>query len=272
MKSWFLKHLAFFMTWSIPTLSAIVAIHPILNSKLDTLRAHYPMLHFLWGNLDVIAGVCILFILIISFIDGIFFKPNVRKLQKENLVLSHENIFLSNQIRNTLQGYICKIARTKLPNFSEKERINIYLFHNETKFFTLEARFCSDPEHDKVKKKEYPLDKGCIYQGWKQGYFFDNKFPKNENDYYKYVSKHYQITRKELDKISKHSRMYCVMRIDDNKQKRLGVLVIESENSNYLNSQTLKSICNQEKDFLYHLLNTFTETISRETNFMAEEL
>lgn len=256
----------------LPILSAIVASHSIFASTIDKWEKTYPAFSFIWTRLDGICLIGICIICVFSLIDTFCLKPNVRKLQDENEHLKHENDFLSNQVRNTLKGYVNSLAPNKLPNFTEQERINIYLFHKDTQIFTLEARFCANPEHNKIKNKEYLLKKGCIYRGWIQGYFFDNKFPKGKRDYYRYVKSHYQITGKELDKISKHSHLYFVMRIDDNNQNPLGVLVLESENSNYMTCQDLAAIFNQEKEFLHHILKTFITSISRDKDSIAEEL
>ena len=257
--------------WGIPILSAIVASHSIFSNTIDKWKETYPQFDFLWYHIDGICllGICI--ICVLSLIDACFLKPNIKKLQEENKSLTNENNFLSNQVRNTLKGYVTLIPN-KLLKFSDKERINIYLFHKNADLFTLEARFCANPEHNKIKNKQYLLKKGCIYKGWMKGNFFDNKFPVSKKEYYKYVKDNYQIYRKELDGISKQSRMYYVMRIDDNNQDPLGVLVLESENPNYMNFQELNNIFMQEKEFLYHILKTFIKSISRDINFLTEEL
>lgn len=172
--------------------------------------------------------------------------------------LSQSNSFLCTQMRNTLKGYVISLAQNLFPKFTNKEltdteRLNIYLFNEKDHSFTLEARYCTRPEHCNSKNK-YDFKKGCIYKAWEQGFYFDRKFPDDPLLYQQYVEREYNITPDELKLISKHSKLYAAIRIDNSAGQGIGVLLFESENKGFITKKLIKQLMYEQKVYLYQIL------------------
>lgn len=241
-----------FKNFFIPIGTGFLTLYPIISGKIPQWIGRYPRWSGLLSKIELLFLLVVIGIILISIIDSIWIKPSLKQMS----YLKEKVARFSMQISNTLKGYLVNIALSKLPQFTAKERINIYLYDVKKKIFRLEARHCLNPEHNKQHKKEYPLKQGCIYEGWKNGFHFDNSFPasKKGTKYIDYVNNTYNIDNNTCQKISKKSRLFAVLRIDNNHGKNLGVLLIESENNHYAAEDELKTIMHNEKEFLFEML------------------
>ncbi|OLA64952.1 MAG: hypothetical protein BHW56_08495 [Acetobacter sp. 46_36] len=152
-------------------------------------------------------------------------------------------------------------AAKKLQFYSKSnknDRITVYALLNES-FFALD-RFSLNPQYNKINNsKIYPFNKGCIAEGYKDGFFYESgeKFPNpinNLTEYVDYTRHKYNYTHSEVKNMSMHSVCYVVVRIHK-EDKCLGVIVLESTEKNRFSQQSAKEVLLTLAKKIYPFLN-----------------
>lgn len=160
------------------------------------------------------------------------------------------------KIRNKTMQAAKKLQFYTQPH--KMDRITIYALLNDS-FFAL-SRFSLNPAYQKITPdKQYPLDKGCIALGYKDGFFYESgkNFPdpeKNFKEYEDYTRNHYNYSHTDVKSMSMHSTCYAVKRIYK-EDKCLGVIVLESIQKNRFNEEDAKEQLDQLASKIYYLLD-----------------
>jgi uncharacterized protein (UPF0128 family) len=137
---------------------------------------------------------------------------------------------------------------------SENERITVYYKNKQNQFISL-GRYSKNPKFVNHKPKEYNINKGCIAKGWEIGTFFDNEFPDNDKQYINYSSKHYSMTKKEINSLKMKSKLFAILRIDRGNEY-IGLIVLESMDKDKLTKE--KAI-----DFLKKIENEICNLLTK---------
>lgn len=160
------------------------------------------------------------------------------------------------KIRNKVMETAKKLQFYSKSN--KNDRITVYALLNES-FFALD-RFSLNPQYNKINNsKIYPFNKGCIAEGYKDGFFYESgeEFPNPISSFTQYIdyTRHkYHYTHSEVKNMSMHSVCYAVIRI--HKEDRcLGVIVLESTEKNRFSQQTAKETLSALARKIYPFLN-----------------
>ena len=141
---------------------------------------------------------------------------------------------------------------------NKTDRITVYALLNDS-FYAL-SRFSLNPQYNKIdNNKIYPFNKGCIAEGYKDGFFYDSgkDFPNPLTDYPKYADytrQKYHYTHSEVKNMSMHSVCYAVTRIYK-EDKYLGVIVLESTEMNRFTEQDARDHLSILANRIYPFLN-----------------
>lgn len=141
---------------------------------------------------------------------------------------------------------------------NKTDRITVYALLNDS-FFAL-SRFSLNPKYQKIdNNKIYPFDKGCIAEGYKNGFFYESGEEisdpiKNYQDYSDYTRHKYHYTHSEVKNMSMHSVCYAVKRIYK-EDRCLGVIVLESTEKNRFSENEAKDVLSNLARKIYPFLN-----------------
>lgn len=171
---------------------------------------------------------------------------DVESIKKERDTYKKIVIKTSYTVQEKIRNRIIETVKT-LGFYEQKnktDRITIYAMTNNS-FFALE-RFSLNPKYANIdKSKIYPLDKGCIAQGYEHGFYVsENDIPDPQesfSQYDDYTRQKYKYTHSEVRSMSMRSTYYAVARICKN-DKCLGVIVLESTKKQRFSNYNVKKI------------------------------
>ncbi len=270
-----MKHLSRFIInnqwWIDPILTAIIAFSSaFLDFDPSHLTAEHPVQHALLSKWILPTLPWVLFITVALLVLGKFFdyksKPEMHKLESENQRLYGENQIINEQVRNLFDGYLYNLA-SRLEFGTQKEnceRISLYV-HDGNKTFVPCGRFSANPAYRQPRRTAYPDTEGCIAQGWQNGWHFDDKLPcpvNQKSNYVDYVLNEYRVPRNTTRAINMKSRLFAVMAVT-NRSESVAVLVLESTDAKRFMETEVKSLLEQQNEFLGQMVRDLDRYIPR---------
>ncbi len=172
-----------------------------------------------------------------------------KRLERNNEKLS----FIHENIKNLFDGYLYHLAYSRLSfqTNHESERITLYIHDKQNSFIPF-SRISSNPTYKPFGRVKYPDNLGCIAQGWNSGWYFDNNFSDNWVD-----SNHskYEIPKRVLNRMSMQSKLFAVLRIDNQAGKSLGLIVVESTDNNKYEEEVIKHSLEEQKLYLSDMVH-----------------
>lgn len=168
----------------------------------------------LWGGLGLGATVH-------------FTTEKYKKLLANYLAVKNENESKTIDCFKLFSNYLYGLS-TKL-NFGTNERISIY--KSDLERYSCIGRFSENGVYTEKSGRLYPATQGCIAKAWEIGTFTEGSSPDPITEWQKYVEYHtkkYSFTEDELKTLRMKSRSYYGIRLQNQQQKTVGVLILES--------------------------------------------
>tara|TARA_A100001391_G_scaffold180042_2_gene145309 strand:+ start:532 stop:1377 length:846 start_codon:yes stop_codon:yes gene_type:complete len=175
-------------------------------------------------------------------------EKDVQDQLAERLALYESNL------ENLIDGYLYHFATQRLcfgSGAGNTDRISLYLHDHEQKCFYRLGRYSANPDYRKSDKGPYETHRGCIYEAWKDDWFFDGSFPdpKRKQDYQRRQTE-FSITNKMVKKFAMLPRMYCGCAIkSESGTENIAVLVIESTLHDKFTEQELQDALHTDGAF-----------------------
>ena len=245
----------------------LIIVIPILLS-LPILPLKVLMKHW-WGVL-----ILIIIILILIAAQTFFeYKNDIKHVQKiqqleeevegarqEKERLENENEFYALTIEDNQKYFLIMLYR-KL-ELTESDRISLYYRNSIDKDFEIVARYSTSNRFKEHSRPSYPHDQGYISKCWetKDDDFYVEAIPEvSYTENIDYFASEMNMDRETLRHLKMKSRAFYIKNVKDkNRDKSIGVIVIESINSKIANlsERQLKSRLDSDMmEYLYQLMN-----------------
>lgn len=245
----------------------LIIVIPILLS-LPILPLKVLMKHW-WGVL-----ILIIIILILIAAQTFFeYKNDIKHVQKiqqleeevegarqEKERLENENEFYALTIEDNQKYFLIMLYR-KL-ELTESDRISLYYRNSIDKDFEIVARYSTSNSFKEHSRPSYPHDQGYISKCWetKDDDFYVEAIPEvSYTENIDYFASEMNMDPETLRHLKMKSRAFYIKNVKDkNRDKSIGVIVIESINSKIANlsERQLKSRLDSDMmEYLYQLMN-----------------
>lgn len=197
--------------------------------------------------------------LVLSILGSIC-NRSIRILKKQVAELKRENEVIADNIRNLFDGYLYQLSSQLGFGADGKsdERITIYI-DSGSGYFVPFGRYSADPQLAKAGRPQYPVNQGCIGEGWKNGWHFVNNLGKNRR-YIKNTKDRYSMSEVTINSLSMKSELYAVKRIN-NGVRPLAVIVVECLRRDKFDSRHLKNILDREEGVISELIGKLKQHI-----------
>lgn len=222
-----------------------------------------------WG----ITFLIIIFFVLIAFQTFLEYKNDIEHVQKiqqleeeierarqEKRRLENENEFYALTIEDNQKYFLIMLYR-KL-GLTESDRISLYYRNSIDKDFEIVARYSTSNRFKEHSRPSYPHDQGYISKCWetKDDDFYVDDIP--EESYtvnIDYFAGEMNMDSETLRHLKMQSRAFYIKNVKDkNRDKSIGVIVIESINSKIanLNEKQLKNKLDSDTmEYLYQLMD-----------------
>ncbi|EGD31125.1 hypothetical protein [Streptococcus sanguinis] len=222
-----------------------------------------------WG----ITFLIIIFFVLIAFQTFLEYKNDIEHVQKiqqleeeierarqEKRRLENENEFYALTIEDNQKYFLIMLYR-KL-GLTESDRISLYYRNSIDKDFEIVARYSTSNRFKEHSRPSYPHDQGYISKCWetKDDDFYVDDIP--EESYtvnIDYFAGEMNMDPETLRHLKMQSRAFYIKNVKDkNRDKSIGVIVIESINSKIanLNEKQLKNKLDSDTmEYLYQLMD-----------------
>lgn len=219
-------------------------------------------------------GVLILIIIILIAAQTFFeYKNDIKHVQKiqqleeeverarqEKERLENENEFYALTIEDNQKYFLIMLYR-KL-GLTESDRISLYYRNSIDKDFEIVARYSTSNRFKEHSRPSYPHDQGYISKCWetKDDDFYVEAIPEaSYTENIDYFASEMNMAPETLRHLKMKSRAFYIKNVKDkNRDKSIGVIVIESINSKIanLNEKQLKSKLDSDMmEYLYQLMD-----------------
>lgn len=189
----------------------------------------------------------------IEVIAGLKSKETIMNLKNKNEELEKKYLAIE-RYSESIGLYLEDIPKEFLRNVSKfldlknSERISLYVLA-EDKFFII-GRYSENPTYDRRGRESYPVKYGyiakCLRNDNGKNYFIKIGLPKNKKAYFETVSKETGMSEEEIRSLSMRSKSYFTRVIKDEKNKNVGILVVESTKSKFtMSSEEMDSKLNE---------------------------
>ena len=238
-----------------------ILLLPIL--PLQVLMKHW------WGVLILI----IIILLLIAAQTFFEYKNDIKHVQKiqqleeeverarqEKERLENENEFYALTIEDNQKYFLIMLYR-KL-GLTESDRISLYYRNSIDKDFEIVARYSTSNRFKEHSRPSYPHDQGYISKCWetKDDDFYVEAIPEaSYTENIDYFASEMNMVPETLRHLKMKSRAFYIKNVKDkNRDKSIGVIVIESINSRIANlsEKQLKSKLDSDMmEYLYQLMD-----------------
>jgi len=137
---------------------------------------------------------------------------------------------ISGNVPQLFDGVCSNIASEM--KLGSKERITLYV-HNKISSFSPVSRYSKNPVKKAKGRSEYKDDVGVLAQAWQYGRVFDNNSDL-QSKWLTYCNSKYGLDKATARNIKFKAQLYAGIAIYDSKQNPIGILLLESENSNFI--------------------------------------
>ncbi|SCX00773.1 hypothetical protein DSM25558_0175 [Agrobacterium sp. DSM 25558] len=245
MKSRWDKFLDFLAVWVQPILAFIVLVSgAIMSFDYKKMRADFPR----WpGLFDVLESNRIFWTFLISavfsLILGLYLarrEKTLVKLKTEIQKQQDEKGEIGNNIIILFDGLLLNLSRKLDVPRGANFRISLYVHDPDKGRFIPCGRYSPDPTVSNPGRTSYPDNEGCIAEGWKREWHFDNSIPASGTARRNYNQKHYGISEDANAEIRMLSCLYAVRRLDNVLGTPVAVLVVEAMDSNQFQQDVIR--------------------------------
>lgn len=187
-------------------------------------------------------------------------EEEVERARQEKERLENENEFYALTIEDNQKYFLIMLYR-KL-GLTESDRISLYYRNSIDKDFEIVARYSTSNRFKEHSRPSYPHDQGYISKCWetKDDDFYVEAIPEaSYTENIDYFASEMNMAPETLRHLKMKSRAFYIKNVKDkNRDKSIGVIVIESINSKIanLNEKQLKSKLDSDMmEYLYQLMD-----------------
>lgn len=180
-----------------------------------------------------------------------------KELEQTNTRLDKVLYQVQSCINSSLVEFSKKLELDKEKNL--QDRITVFGLRNikgKKKFFGL-SRYSDNPNFRDLSNKEYDIDKGCMAQGYSNGWHIEKgeipSFEDNKKEYEDYFRQNYGLSHSDVRNLSMKNRYYASISIKKGVEEK-GVIVFESLKSNRFDDNRIKTELEFLKSKIYDLM------------------
>lgn len=257
MKFWYKNFKKRWISYILKIFLYIVPFSVVLPSINDFIVKHF---------VSVISIVALVFITNESMDVRVALKNEeiIKNLQNKNKEVEKKYLVIE-RYSESIGLYLEDIPKEFLRNVSKfldlknSERISLYVLA-EDKFFII-GRYSENPTYDRKGRESYPVDCGyiakCLKNDNGKDYFIRLGLPTNKKKYLETVKNETGMSEEEVKVLSMQSKSYFTRVIKDEKNKNVGILVVESTKSKFtMNAEEMES---KLKELSVHHMSTLLE-------------
>lgn len=168
----------------------------------------------------------------------------IRKLREKLQAQAGQIEQVGNVIVILFDGLLLNLANKLELEQGSQARLSLYVHDTETHSFIRCGRYSRNPVFLSPGRTSYPDNQGCIAEGWKKGWHFDNNIPQQGAPRRAYNLKTYSIPEHITEAIRMKSTLYAVKRLDNLEGKAIAVLVVEAMNADHFTDEFLHDTIN----------------------------
>ncbi|WP_374497143.1 hypothetical protein [Vogesella indigofera] len=207
-----------------------------LTFDLDSISSKTnPIKHWIVSIVVDISPFGLALFLVTTLVIAMFKKwseETIESVKKENAKLSDRMTVISENVPQLFDG-VCSNIASKM-NLGSKERITLYV-HDKNGSFSPVSRYSKNPVKKSKGRSKYKDSEGVLAQAWQHGRVFDNHADlQNKTKWANYCHSKYSLDKVIARKISFKAHLYAGIAIYDSKKSPIGILLLESENSNFI--------------------------------------
>ncbi|MER9642387.1 hypothetical protein [Mesorhizobium sp. M0239] len=177
--------------------------------------------------------------LIVTSRDG-----TIRRLRDKLAAQTGQIEEVGNVIVILFDGLLLNLANKLELEQGSQARLSLYVHDSEGRSFIRCGRYSRNPVFLSPGRTSYPDHQGCIAEGWKKGWHFDNALPAQGAQRRAYNLKTYAIPEAVTDSTRMKSTLYGVKRLDNLEGKAIAVLVVEAINADHFAEDALHATIN----------------------------
>lgn len=171
------------------------------------------------------------------------FEDLAKRLENTNSKLDVVLKQVESCIDGSLIEFSKKLGLEKEP--IQQDRVTVFGLRNVAgtkKFFGL-SRYSDNPNYRDLSNKEYDTQKGCMAQGYSNGWHIEKgnipSFEDKPREYEDYFRKNYKLSHADVRSLTMKSRYYASISIKKGTEEK-GVLVFESLHPNRFDENKIK--------------------------------
>jgi hypothetical protein len=219
------------LTFLIPTVFFGLASFPKVNEEYPNIIRMVSNLCIAWNLWLWIGGLMTFFIVSSIKTYGRTIKQNKNEEeQRKNEIEKCRNCILEREedYYTRFSTVLRRISR-KLEFSESNQRISVYKYDDEKKWFVMHARFSSDPVYNLKGRVFYPSDQGIIKKAWRDGMgvILLPDPEKQLNEYYKQLERDFGMSQSTTKNIRMKSSFYFALGINGKDEQRIAVIVFE---------------------------------------------
>lgn len=191
-------------------------------------------------------------------------EQTIKNLKNKNKELERKYLDIEHY-SESIGLYLEKIPKEFLRNVSKfldlknSERISLYVLSEDK--FSIIGRYSENPTYHRKGRESYPVECGyiakCLSNDNGKDYFIRTGLPAKQKAYIEIVSKETGMSEDEIKSLSMSSKSYFTRVIKDEKNKNVGILVVESTKSKFtMNAEEMES---KLKELSVHHMSTLLE-------------
>ena len=201
----------------IPILSFFISVLSFLQ-QCDLTPVKHPNWQglFIWlNNIDLTIWILVLSLLLAILAVIKFYVDNrLSEIYKKQAELLEKLETISENTNNLINGFLLSISKKLEFQEGDKSRLSLYI-HDGSNQFVRCGRYSPDPKLNIPGRPSYPDNEGCIGDGWRDGWCYNNNGVSFKMPKFKYT------------KLAMKSNLIIVMRIDTIDSKPMALLVLE---------------------------------------------
>lgn len=240
----------------------------IMSFDYKEMRLEYPR----WpGLFDALESSNVFWLFIISSGLGLLLglilsrrEKTLVKLKTELQKQQDEKGEIGNNIIILFDGLLLNLSRKLDVARGVDFRISLYVHDAEKKRFIPCGRYSPNPTLSSPGRTSYPDDQGCIAEGWKRAWHFDNEVPPSGRQRKDYNQKHYGVP--DIVQARMQSCLYAVRRLDDALGTPVAVLVVEATNSNQFEHDVIRGKLDEVADDFARMVHNLKSFIPNPAN------
>lgn len=199
-------------------------------------------------------------------------ERTVGELQREIANHRGEIDAIGNSIVILFDGLLLNLGTKLAVQQQSQVRMSLYVHDPKGKRFIPCGRHSPNPVYAGPGRTSYPDNEGCIAEGWKKGWHFDNQVPDGVKERKAHHRKTYGISDATQASLKMPSTLYGVRRLDDGMGRSVGLIVVEATMSTEFEEAALHARLDEVADDFARTVHTLRNYIPDPADAAAKGL